>query len=104
MSPLWMPSSQDWHFDLISALIGAGLTAGAALAMYAFRAEIGRAMQAARERATHVRERLTMGAQQRYLEWLRGRVDALHVLHEGATLPELYIVPEFITPPPHPAV
>ncbi len=104
MSPLWMPLSEGWQFDLTSALIGAGLTAGVAVTAFLFRAEIGHAAQSARERAAHLRERLTMGAQQRYVEWLKGRVAALHVLREGAVLSELYIVPEFITPPPHPAV
>lgn len=104
MSILLMPLSEPWKFDLTSALIGAGLSAGVAVALYLFRAEVGRAAQVARERAEYVRERLTMGVQQRYLEWLTGRMAALHVLREGATLAELYIVPELITPPPRPAV
>lgn len=104
MSPLWLPQNQAWRLDVISALIGAGVTAGVAITAYLLRAEIGGAVQAVRERVGRARERLKMGTQQRYLEWITGRLAALHVLHEGATLPELYIVPEFITPPPHPAV
>ena len=105
MSSLWMPLNEPWTFDAVSALIGAGagLALGAAAA-YSFRAEIERAIQNARGQVTHTRERLTMGAQQRYLEWLTNRVAALHVLREGVGLSDLYLVPEFVTPPPHPSV
>jgi HEAT repeat protein len=104
MSPLWLPQDQAWRLDVISALIGAGITAVIAITLYRLRAEIGRAVQVVRERVSHARERLAMGARQRYREWITGRLAALHVLHEGATLPELYIAPEFVTPQPHPAV
>ena len=108
MSLFWMPltDGQVWQFDLTSALIGAGLSAAVAVMLYLLRAEIGRMVQSARERVAHLRERLTMGAQQRYLEWVMGRVAALHVLRDAqaAALSELYLAPEFITPPPHPTV
>jgi len=105
MSSLWMPLNEPWTFDAVSALIGAGagLLLGAAAA-YSFRAEIERAIQNARGQITHTRERLTMGAQQRYLEWLTNHVAALHILREGVGLSDLYLVPEFVTPPPHPSV
>ena len=105
MSSLWMPLDAPWTFDAVSALVGAGagLVIGAAAA-YSFRAEIERAIQNARGQVTHTRERLTMGAQQRYLEWITHRVAALHVLREGVGLSDLYLVPEFVTPPPHPSV
>jgi HEAT repeat protein len=105
MSSLWTPLSQPWTFDAVSALIGAGvgLALGAAAA-YSFREEIERAIQNTRGQVTHTRERLTMGAQHRYLEWLTNRVAALHVLRDGVSLSDLYLVPEFVTPPPHPSV
>jgi HEAT repeat protein len=105
MSSLWMPLDAPWTFDAVSALVGAGagLVIGAAAA-YSFRAEIERAIQNARGQVTHTRERLTMGAQQRYLEWITHRVAALHILRDGVGLSDLYLVPEFVTPPPHPSV
>ncbi len=105
MNPLWMPLAEPWQFDPVSALIGAGvgLAAGAAVA-YRLRENISRTIASAQGQAAHARERLTMGAQQRYLEWLTGRVAALHVLREGATLSELFVEPDFVHPPPRPAV
>lgn len=105
MSSPWIPLNAPWQFDPISALVGvgAGLLAGAA-ATYRLRANIESAFQSVRNRAEHTRERLTMGTQQRYLEWLASRVSSLHLVREGAKLSELYIEPEFISPPPRPAV
>jgi len=105
MSLPLMPLPLGETFDATSVLVGAGIgfIAGAATA-YAFRKELERMFQSARERASQARERLAMGTQQRYLEWLEGRASALNVLREGAKLPELYIEPQFITPPPRPAV
>jgi len=105
MNPLWMPLGEPWQFDPVSALIGAGvgLAAGAAAA-YRLRENISRAIESARGQAAQTRERLTMGAQQRYLEWLTGRMAALHVLREGATLAELFVEPDIVHPPPRPAV
>jgi len=105
MSSPWMPLNGPWQFDVLSALIGAGagLVAGAAAA-FALRRRIEGTVQSARDQAKYARERLTMGSQQRYLEWLEGRVNALHVLREGATLADLYVESEFISPPPRPSV
>jgi len=105
MNPLWMPLGDLWQFDPVSALIGAGagLAAGAAVA-YRFRENISLTIASARGQAAHARERLTLGAQQRYLEWLTGRVAAVHVLREGATLSELFVEPDFVHPPPRPAL
>ena len=105
MSSPWMPLNGPWQFDVLSALIGAGggLIAGAAAA-FALRRRLEGTVQSAREQAVHARERLTMGTQQRYLEWLEGRVNAMHVLREGASLADLYVEPELDSPPPRPSV
>ena len=105
MNPLWMPLGEPWHFDPVSALIGAGvgLATGAAAA-YRFRENISRTIESARGQVVRTRERLTMGAQQRYAGWLTGRVAALHILREGATLAELFVEPSLVHPLPRPAV
>jgi len=104
MSHLLIPSSSGWKFDPLSAVIGAVITALIAAVMYLFRAELGQVAQSARQSLVRLREKLTMSAQQRYLEWLLGRVATLHILSEGAPLAELYIPPRLVTPPPRPSV
>lgn len=102
---LRFPLAQStWMFDAPSFVIG--LVAGLLIAglLYLFRQPLGDGVERARAGATRLRDRLTAGAQQRYLEALRDRIQELHIGELSAPLADVYVPPRFSAPTPRPSL
>jgi HEAT repeat protein len=97
-------TAQGWTFDLLSALIGAALTALIAVMMYRYRADIREAWEAARTQARQVLDQLTAGVELRYYDGLASYLATLDTLGEKLPLESLYVAPRFVTPQPRPVL
>lgn len=99
-----LQAAQGWAFDLWSALIGAAVTAALAIAMYRFRAALGRAWQSIQEQARQLLNRLTASVEMRYYDGLLNHLAAFEVLPHALALEALYVAPRFVSPLPRPSL
>ncbi len=98
------PAAQGWTFDLLSALIGAAITAALAIVLYWYRAVIGQAWQAASAAIRQQLDKLTAGLETRYYDGLLSTLPAFEVLPRLVPLETLYVAPRFVAPLPRPSL
>ncbi len=93
-----------WAFDVPSFFIG--LIAGLLIAglLFLFRRPLGDGLQAVRERLRDLRERLTAGAERRFLEALHERLIELHIGELAVPFEAVYLPPRFDPPIPRPSL
>jgi len=98
---LWLRrrGEQGWHFDPLSALIGA-ISALLLLALlYRYRAVLKARLRALREWVTSLVEHIGASFEERYREHLTARSEAQHVLAGQVPLAAVYIPPHLRAPP-----
>jgi HEAT repeat protein len=92
------PNLRPWGFDLVSAVIGAGI----ALVLFGLVRLLRRPVIAVRdallERIWRVRQRLSASGEDRYVALVEEWADATTVAPELAPLPSVFVEPELLTP------
>ncbi len=96
--------SGQWTFDLLSALIGAVLTAIIAVLMYVYRKVIGKIWRSAGAQTRQMIDKLTASVELHYYDGLPAYLDTFEVLPHIIPLKELFVAPRFITPLPRPSL
>jgi len=91
-----------WHFDPISALIGAVLALIAAGVAYQLKDPLVRLMERARGTARDLTQKATASAEQRYRERVVAWASRANALSHLASLDQIFVSPPLILPPPHP--
>ncbi|RLC93843.1 MAG: hypothetical protein DRI77_11480, partial [Chloroflexi bacterium] len=92
-----------WHFDPLSALLGAMAAFFVAALTYRYRARLRARWQAIRAGVERIRARLASSLEDRYRAQVATAADALHLLARFAPLTALYVPPPLIAPPTSPA-
>jgi len=92
-----------WRFDLPSAIVGFVLGLLVGLGIYLLRHRITAARDAIRDRALHVRQRVSTGVEDRYREQVIETAERRHVLHRYTELSTLYVQRRLIVPDAVPA-
>jgi HEAT repeat protein len=96
-------SPPSWHFDPLSALLGAMAVFFVVALIYRYRAGLRARWQAIRAGVDRVRARLTSSLEDRYRAQVATAADAMHLLARFAPLTALYVPPPLIAPPISPA-
>lgn len=96
--------ANKWTFDLLSALIGAIVTAIAAILVYKWRAALGRAWQATQAQVRQLLDQLAAGVEKRYYDSLQNYLNTRQVLPLVLPLEALYVAPRFVTPIARPSL
>ncbi len=93
-----------WTLDGPSFLIG--LIVGLMIAglLFLFRRPLAEGVTTVRARLRDLRERLTAGAERRYVEALRDRLIDFHIGELAAPFEEVYLPPRFDPPAPRPSL
>ena len=93
-----------WRFDLPSFVIG--IVAGLLIAglLFLFRSPLREGVDQARAKLRALRDRLSAGAERRYLDALRDRLPELHVGELAAPFADVYLPPRFASPAPRPSL
>ena len=100
-----MPQAQaTWQFDAWSFLIGVVAALVIVGLLYLFRQPLRDGLIAVRDRLRDTRDRLTAGAERRYLEALSDRLSDLHLGESSAPFEDLYLPPRFDPPHPRPSL
>src|SRR3990172_3560802 len=102
---LLMPQAQAaWQFDAPSFLIGVIAALVIVGLLYLFRQPLRDGLITVRDRLRDTRERLTAGAERRYLEALSDWLIDLHLGESSAPFEDLYLPPRFDPPHPRPSL
>ncbi|HEY4689657.1 MAG TPA: HEAT repeat domain-containing protein [Anaerolineae bacterium] len=101
LSPL---AQAGWTFDLPSFFVGLIVAWMIASLLVVFREPLREGIGAIRDRLRVLRERLTAGAERRYLDALRERLIDLHIGELAAPFEEVYLPPRFDPPTPRPTL
>lgn len=98
------PAQAAWKFDAPSFFIGVVVTLIIVGLVYLFRQPLRDGLRVTGERLRELRERLTAGAESRYLDALKVRLAELHLAESSVAFDDIYLPPQFDPPQPRPTL